>query len=135
MVDFPDSPAPEERQRPVSTFQQRQGICTKEQHLDLAPLGKLVAFELIFDLLISLLPLLLLSAHATTHGAGLLKMSGRACGCGNGNEPMRTRNLLANDFQRVRIRFCSRRMIKILDGEIRSRVTFHLAVKLFGPDV
>lgn len=40
---------------------------TKQQHLDLIALGELVALELIFDLFMTLLSLLLLCAHTTTH--------------------------------------------------------------------
>lgn len=44
-----------------------RGSLTKQEHLDLVTLQHLVTLQLIFDLLISLLPLLLLCAHSTTH--------------------------------------------------------------------
>lgn len=81
-----------------------QNVYTKEQHLDLAALVELVAFELIFDLLIPLLPLLVLGAHATTHSAGVLTVSGRACNGGNGNGPMRPQKLSANECHGVEAR-------------------------------
>lgn len=43
---------------------------TKKQHLDLIALHHLVPLQLILDLLIPLLPLLLLGAHATAHVDG-----------------------------------------------------------------
>lgn len=45
-------------------------IVTEQQHLDLITLRHLVTFQLILDLLIPLLPLLLFSAHSTTHLGG-----------------------------------------------------------------
>jgi hypothetical protein len=43
-------------------------LLTEEQHLDLVALHHLVALELVLNLLIALLALLLLCAHAATHG-------------------------------------------------------------------
>ena len=50
----------------------RRGVCahTKQKHLDLISLQKLVALELIFDFFISDLPLLVFRAHSTTHRDG-----------------------------------------------------------------
>lgn len=43
---------------------------TEQQHLNLIPLQHLVALELVLNLLVPRLPLLILSAHATTHDGG-----------------------------------------------------------------
>lgn len=49
---------------------------TKQQHLDLIALGELVTPELIFDLFMTLLSLLLLRAHTTTHCVSWRNFSG-----------------------------------------------------------
>ena len=45
-------------------------MLTEQKHLDLIPLGQLVALQLILDLFIPLFPLLLLCTHPTTHLGG-----------------------------------------------------------------
>ena len=69
MVDLPDSPAP--AMGVSDGCVQGWGVSlTKEKHLDFISLHELVSFQLIFDLLIPLFPLPLLSAHSATHLGG-----------------------------------------------------------------
>lgn len=60
-------------------FGQRTIGPTEEEHLDLIALREFVALELIFDLFISLLSLLFLCAHSTTHLDGVRSV-GSGCG-------------------------------------------------------
>lgn len=55
------------------------GVPTEQKHLDLVLLHHLVPLELVLDLLISRLPLLILSAHSTTHFGGFFFWSIRIC--------------------------------------------------------
>lgn len=47
---------------------------TEQQHLDLVLLHHLVPLQLVLDLLVSLLPLLIFSAHSATHLGGFLSI-------------------------------------------------------------
>lgn len=57
-------------------------LLTEQQHLDLVALHHLVALELVLNLLVPLLPLLLLCAHAATHDGECRRRSGTRWWCG-----------------------------------------------------
>jgi hypothetical protein len=70
MVDFPDSPAPGRGLVSEAPMPHRRQRHTEQQHLDLASLRHAILLQLVLNLLVSLLALLVLGAHTTTHLGG-----------------------------------------------------------------